>query len=122
MWDQTCGRAAVRKGRLWGYIDTRGRVVIEPKYDWVTFFDGDTAKVCLAGRELFIDTVGREIPEYTVVQQGLRRLPWRGAPRHPHSAISDRDYMRLSPLSAPRNYPGHRRNPNEHTGGAPWGS
>jgi len=99
VWDPSCGRSAVRKGGLWGYIDTSGRVVIELRYDWVTFFHRDAAMVCLAGRVLFIDIEGREIPEHTVAERGLRQQPWRGVPRPRRSAISERDYVRISPLS-----------------------
>jgi hypothetical protein len=69
VWNPTCGRSAVRKGGLWGYVDTKGRVVIELRYDWVTFFHRDAAMVCLAGRVLFIDIERREIPEHTVAER-----------------------------------------------------
>jgi hypothetical protein len=108
-WNPTCGLSAVRKGGLWGYIDTKRRLVIELRYDWVTFFHRDAAMVCLAGRVLFIDTEGREIPEHAVVQRRLRQQPWRGVPRPRRSAVSEREYTRISPLSVPRNFSGHKK-------------
>jgi len=117
----TWGRTGVRRGKRWGYTDARGRVVIELKYDWVTCFDGGAALVCLAGREKFIDSDGHEISESVAARQGLRRLPWKGIPSHRRRGISDQEYMRISPYSASSRYLGHKRNPNEHTGGPPWG-
>jgi hypothetical protein len=108
-WALSCGLAAVRRGGLWGYVDLKRRLVIEPQYDWVTFFHRDAAMVCLAGRVLFIDTKGREIPELTVAQRGLRQQPWRGVPRSRRSAVSGREYTRISPLSVPRSFFGPRK-------------
>lgn len=55
------GYAAVRKGELWGYIDTWGREVIPCKYYCAYPFHEGYAAVCKNGRRGYIDTWGREV-------------------------------------------------------------
>ncbi|RFS26430.1 WG repeat-containing protein [Chitinophaga silvatica] len=49
------------KGKLWGFSDANGNIVIEPAYEQVDFFDyfSGVAKVILKGKQLLIDPSGK---------------------------------------------------------------
>jgi hypothetical protein len=51
--------AAAKKGNLWGYIDTKGNWVIQPKYqDAYNFSSSGTARITLNNELFLIDTHG----------------------------------------------------------------
>lgn len=64
-WDRACyaneGLAAVKKGELWGYVDTTGRLVIPLQFHGAFAFHGGRAAVHIGNRWGLIDTTGREL-------------------------------------------------------------
>jgi hypothetical protein len=57
---QPFGWLPYRKGDAWGYSDSTGRIVLEPKYDRTYFFSPDgLARVKTKGRYGFIDQEGK---------------------------------------------------------------
>ena len=62
---------AVRRGHAWGFIDTRGEVVIPYRYESARSFDGALAAVKLDGKWGFIDRAGEWVvrPTYSKVDQ-----------------------------------------------------
>jgi hypothetical protein len=64
-WDRACyfneGRAAVKRGGLWGYVDTQGQVIVPPCYDGAFAFSQGRAAVHRGGRWGYIDLTGREV-------------------------------------------------------------
>eukprot|EP01038_Epipyxis_sp_PR26KG_P014450 gene14450-19391_t len=64
-WDRACyfngGRAAVKRGKLWGYVDSLGRAVVPPRYDGAFAFSQDRAAVNKNGRWGYIDPSGQEV-------------------------------------------------------------
>jgi hypothetical protein len=57
------GRAAVQIGDKWGYIDTTGAVVIEPRFEEAWSFIEGRAKVALGHKWGYIDTTGAVVIE-----------------------------------------------------------
>lgn len=55
------GLAAVKKDDKWGFINTKGKMVIKAKYDKVESFSNGFAAVEINGYEGFINTSGKEI-------------------------------------------------------------
>lgn len=55
------GLAAVSKNDKYGFIDTKGKVVIEPKYDWASSFSNGLAIVSVEGLCGAIDTQGKTV-------------------------------------------------------------
>jgi len=55
------GLAAVSKNDKYGFIDTKGKVVIEPKYDWASSFSNGLAIVSVEGLYGAIDTQGKTV-------------------------------------------------------------
>lgn len=51
------------KNRKFGFIDSKGKIVIEPKYDDVQDFSEDLALVSLNGKKIFIDRTGKIVIE-----------------------------------------------------------
>jgi hypothetical protein len=77
------GLAAVKKGNLWGFVDTSGNFVVQPKYYRVRSFDMGIAPVALkltydsTSKKFyeswgFIDRTGKEITafKYTYISDG----------------------------------------------------
>lgn len=65
--DFSNGLAAVSTdGQKWGYIDTKGNVVIEPKFERAGIFEGGAAKAKLKGKYGIIDRTGKWLikPKY----------------------------------------------------------
>ncbi len=60
----SCGRAAVREGRLWGYIDEEGTTVAEPAYDEVHDYSEDRAAVRQGEYWGYLDHSGRPLTEF----------------------------------------------------------
>lgn len=56
-----CGLAAFRRNGKWGYMDTRGTIVIEPVFDRAGTMHDGAAAVRLHGKYGFIDTAGQTI-------------------------------------------------------------
>ena len=52
---------AFNKGKLWGYLDRRGKIVIQPKYSWSESFVKGAAIVMLDGKQGLISTSGKEL-------------------------------------------------------------
>ena len=55
------GLAAVNKNDKYGFIDTKGKVVIEPKYEWASSFSDGLAIVSVEGLYGAIDTQGKTV-------------------------------------------------------------
>src|SRR5690606_38660524 len=55
------GLAAVNKNDKYGFIDTKGKVVIEPKYDWASSFSDGLAIVSAEGLYGAIDKKGKTV-------------------------------------------------------------
>ena len=55
------GLAAVSKNDKYGFIDTKGKVVIEPKYEWASSFSDGLAIVSVEGLYGAIDTQGKTV-------------------------------------------------------------
>jgi len=55
------GLAAVSKNDKYGFIDTKGKVVIEPKYQWASSFSDGLAIVSVEGLYGAIDTQGKTV-------------------------------------------------------------
>ena len=46
-------------GKGWGFIDTAGRVVVEPRFDWIYGgFEGGIAQVAVNGATGYVDKAG----------------------------------------------------------------
>ena len=64
-WDRACyfneGRAAVKRGSLWGYVDAGGLEVVAPRYDGAFAFSQGRAAVNRGGRWGYVDLTGREV-------------------------------------------------------------
>jgi len=45
----------------WGYIDKKGDIIIEPRFDEVSFFEEGLARVCIEGKFGFIDKMGKMV-------------------------------------------------------------
>ena len=43
-----------RKDSLWGYADTTGKIIIEPRYNWADIFKDGVAKVYLKNKAFYI--------------------------------------------------------------------
>lgn len=54
------GLLAVKSGKIWGYLNTSGKIAIPIKYDFVTEFNGGFATAKIGGRYLVLDTKGIE--------------------------------------------------------------
>jgi hypothetical protein len=69
LWAQLPERIPYRKGNLWGYADTTGKVVIPCRFEETAFFTGDSARVKFAGQYGHVQKNGdfRADPPYTVV-------------------------------------------------------
>jgi hypothetical protein len=52
---------AFNKGKLWGYIDPKNKVVIKPAFDWAESFQNQTAIVAKFNQQGVINNVGNEI-------------------------------------------------------------
>jgi serine/threonine protein kinase len=50
-----------RKGKLWGFSDKDGKILIEPKYDYADPFEDGMANVKYGKKTGFVDQTGREI-------------------------------------------------------------
>ena len=55
------GRAAVKKDGQWGYLDEKGKEIVEPRYDRVWPYKNGRATVQKNGRHSVIDLNGNEI-------------------------------------------------------------
>ena len=55
------GRAAVRLGDKWGFVNTEGKVVIERKYDFFGGFFEGFGQVVLNGKWGFVNKEGEEV-------------------------------------------------------------
>ena len=57
--------AAIQKGDdlVYGFISTKGEWKIKPGYSGVYDFDGDIPRVEISYRTLYVDMIGKEIPE-----------------------------------------------------------
>ena len=51
----------IERDGKWGYVDTTGREVIAPKYDYVDFFEDGRAEVELDGQAFYIDKSGNRV-------------------------------------------------------------
>jgi hypothetical protein len=54
-----------RKGDLWGYCDSTKKIIIEPEYERVEFFSGNTAVVRKHGKDGIIDKSGIAIVKFS---------------------------------------------------------
>ena len=52
---------AFNKGKLWGYLDRSGKIVIQPKYNWSESFVKGVAIVVMDGKQGLISTSGKEL-------------------------------------------------------------
>jgi hypothetical protein len=73
------GRIGVRVGNLYGYIDQRGRLVIDAKFDDASTFSEDLADVRFGARCGYIDTTGKTVipprfDEASFFHEGLARV------------------------------------------------
>ena len=59
------GYAAVRRGKKWGYINTKGEEVIACSYDYADVFSEGLAAVCKNEKYGYIDTTGKTIIPFT---------------------------------------------------------
>jgi hypothetical protein len=57
------GLAAVFENAKWGYIDTTGKLVIQPQFEWAYSFDEKLAPVVKSGKIGFIDKTGKIVIE-----------------------------------------------------------
>ncbi len=55
------GFARVKKGKKWGYIDTKGKFVINPQFDEVYDFNNGLAKVKLGEKTGYINKEGKYV-------------------------------------------------------------
>ena len=64
-WDRACyfseGLAAVKRGNLWGYVDTQGQQVVPPGYRGAFAFSQGRAAVNRGGLWGYVDLTGREV-------------------------------------------------------------
>jgi hypothetical protein len=58
------GLAGFRRNGKWGFIDTTGKVVIEPKYDEIRRFESSITGVKLNGKWGFINRKGKLVVDY----------------------------------------------------------
>ena len=52
---------AFNKGKLWGYMDPKGKVVLQPKYDWAESFENKLAIVAKEEHQGIISREGKEV-------------------------------------------------------------
>lgn len=63
-------RAAFRSGEKWGFVDTEGNVVIEPRYEDAKSFSCNMGAVCSGGAWNFIDPDGETVIKETFEDVG----------------------------------------------------
>lgn len=61
MFLQADGYAAVKKGEKWGFVDKKGKMIIEPQYDDARSFSNGYAAVKKGGKWGFIDVSGKQV-------------------------------------------------------------
>ncbi|HTF02398.1 MAG TPA: WG repeat-containing protein, partial [Bacteroidia bacterium] len=68
-----------RKGDLWGYVDSTKKIIIEPVYDNVEFFEFGRAVVQKKGKQGVIDPSGKTVIPflYNELEAGLVSGYWR---------------------------------------------
>lgn len=64
------GYIAFEQGGRWGFVDTDGKVVIEPRYEAARSFSGGVAAVCSGGVWSFIDEAGVCVAEGAFADAG----------------------------------------------------
>jgi hypothetical protein len=68
IWFFVEGMSIVKVGDKFGYIDTTGKAVINPKYGWACDFKEGMVRVCMNSSQIgewgFIDKTGREITAF----------------------------------------------------------
>ena len=52
------GLVAVKTDDGWGFIDTTGKMVISPQFDWAGTFDQGLARVTVLGKDAYVTTAG----------------------------------------------------------------
>jgi hypothetical protein len=103
----TCGRAPVSIGQLWGFVDTKGKIVVPIKYKSVSYFEGGFACVYDDHGRLFIDIKGRRVAAASPALH-QQHWTWAGAPPRQSGYISDKEYGKISALTPPKGYAGYR--------------
>ncbi len=70
LYGQTFELIPFRKDSLFGFADSKGKIVIEPRYDRVDFFSKNVARVSINGLTAYINKTGEFIiqPKYTYVE------------------------------------------------------
>lgn len=60
-----------RKGKLWGFADSTGKIRIEPQWDGVEFFEGDYAHISAGGKNGLINRKGEVVvkPDYLIGEE-----------------------------------------------------
>ena len=61
------GLIAFKSNGKWGFVDTTGKVVIEPKYEEAKSFSNGMAAVCKNNKWGFIDTSGELVVDYQFI-------------------------------------------------------
>ncbi|GJD22939.1 hypothetical protein RIVM261_078950 [Rivularia sp. IAM M-261] len=52
------GSAKIKVGEVWGYINNKGEITIQPQFDEADNFTDGMARVIFANEEKYIDTNG----------------------------------------------------------------
>jgi hypothetical protein len=60
-----------RKGKLWGFADSTGKIRIEPQWGGVHFFEGDYARISAGGKNGLINRKGEVVvkPDYLIGEE-----------------------------------------------------
>ncbi|MCH8904132.1 MAG: WG repeat-containing protein [Bacteroidetes bacterium] len=56
-----------RKGELWGYADTTGKIIIKPKYTYLSVFSSNLVSARYKGKKVLINKQGRLICKYDYI-------------------------------------------------------
>lgn len=86
------GLYRIAQGGKYGYIDTTGKLVINPQFDNAGDFHNGLATIGLGGRYGYIDTTGKIAinPQFDYASnfsrgvRGHQRLRWRECSQHQH--------------------------------------
>lgn len=82
------GMAAVRPDKLWGFIDTSGKLVIEAKYSDISEFDGGFATAQSGSKYVVLNKQGKETPVSAPDLKGVKQFSEGLAPFHTNSKLN----------------------------------
>ena len=102
------GLAPVKLRKKWGFINTKGNLVIKPRFEYVKPFSFGTSAVCLNGKWGFINNRGEFVikPQYadcTSFMKHPQALAKINLKRPAHSAILSYIYSMFKKIYVPTN-------------------